>query len=292
MTGFGRASGPLSNRFSAAITVKTVNHRHLEISLRLPESIWEMEPSIRGLGGEFFTRGKVDLAIRVQRTSEPEYSIRVNSRVANAVMPQLRALLEEHGISQPLTGSDLMRVPDLLQVETSDAEWEESEQEALRALIRVAFGKVNEMRSLEGEGLRRDISQRLETIERQIAVVEQSRETITREVTDALRQRVSELARTAGAEVSDERIAQEVVMMLDRMDVAEELTRLRLHIEQTRGALDAKEPSGKKLDFLSQEMLREINTLGQKSRTPAIRSAVVELKTELERIREQVQNVE
>lgn len=292
MTGFGRLSGELSERFAATITVKTVNHRFLETSVRVPDWLWEIESSIRALASESFSRGKVDISLKLQRTSEPEYSVRINSRVANAVIPQIRALLEEQGIQQPITGSDLMRVPDLLQVDTADSEWEEGEHAALRALLRQVFEKVSEMRKAEGEGLRADIVERLAAIDRGRLALLQRREAINGELMDAFRQRVADLSKGAGVEVPEERLAQEIVLMAEKGDVAEELTRLGLHIEQARKVIDGKDPAGKKLDFLSQEMLREINTLGQKSRSGEIRGLVVELKTEVERIREQVQNVE
>lgn len=292
MTGFGRASGPLSIRFFATATVRTVNHRNLELSVRVPENLWESEPAIRALASAHFSHGKIDIAVRVQRVAEPEYQIRINSKVANAVIPQLRALLEEQGITNPLSGSDLMRVPDLIQVETLDQEWEDSEHEALRSLLREAFESVNAMREKEGEGLRRDILSRVDIIAAGTATLGTHRETVTREAVDAFRQRVLDLARSAAVEVSEERISQEIVLMLDRMDIAEELTRLGLHVEQVRTAIESPEAVGKKLDFLAQEMMREVNTIGSKSRAPATRSVVIELKTEVERIREQVQNVE
>ena len=292
MTGFGRLSGELSDRFAATITVKTVNHRFLETSVRVPDWLWELESSIRALASESFSRGKVDISLRLQRTSEPEYSVRINSRVANAVIPQIRALLEEQGIQQSITGSDLMRVPDLLQVDTVDSEWEEGEHEALRNLLRRVFEKVNEMRAAEGKGLRADILERLSAIDRGRIDLFDRRAAINGELMDAFRQRVSDLAAAAGIEAPEERIAQEIVLMAEKADVAEELTRLGLHLEQARKVIDGGEPAGKKLFFFNDTTLTEINTLGQKSRSGEIRGIVVELKTEVERIREQVQNVE
>src|SRR5689334_9218111 len=115
MTGFGRAAGALSARYFVAVTVKSVNHRFLEPSVRLPEYLWEMEPVLRALMTETFARGKVDLSIRVQRTQQPEYNVRINPQIANAVIPQLRTIAEELGLGQTtFSGSDLLRVPDLL----------------------------------------------------------------------------------------------------------------------------------------------------------------------------------
>jgi len=155
-----------------------------------------------------------------------------------------------------------------------------------------ALAQLRGMRAREGESLRADISARLQTIRELQQRVATLRDEIRAELLTSFRDRVNEIAQQAGVEVPEDRLAQEVVMMAERGDIAEEITRLAHHVEQIAKAVEAKEPAGKKLDFLSQEMLREINTMGSKSRSAALRTVVVELKTEVERIREQVQNVE
>jgi uncharacterized protein (TIGR00255 family) len=292
MTGFGRASGALSPRYFATATTKSVNHRFLEVSVRLPEYLWDMEAPLRALASEYFSRGKVELSIRVQRTQQPEYTVRMNAQIANTVIPQLRAIAEELGLGSSLTGSDLMRVPDFLQVEPVDAEIIDEEREALIALVRTTFSQLRAMRDREGESLRADIDSRLELMRSLSEKVSVHRNDVRAELLASYQQRVQELAALAGTDVAQDRIAQEVVIMVEKGDIAEEITRLSHHIEQIRKAVDGKEAAGKKLDFLSQEMIREINTMGSKSRSAAIRTLVVELKTEVERIREQVQNVE
>jgi uncharacterized protein (TIGR00255 family) len=292
MTGFGRAAGAISPRFFVAITVKTVNHRFLEASVRLPEYLWEMESVLRALAAEVFSRGKVDVSVRVQRTQQPEYSVRVNQQIAGVVIPQLRSIAEELGLGHTFSGSDLLRVPDLLQVEALESEIQEEEREGLTNLTREAFAQVTAMRKKEGETLRADIESRLALIRQLQDKLASHREEIRSELLTSYQQRVQEIASMAGVEVPGERIAQEVVLMVEKGDIAEELTRLAHHVEQASAAIRGKEAAGKKLDFLSQEMLREINTMGSKSRAASIRTVVVELKTEVERIREQVQNVE
>ena len=148
------------------------------------------------------------------------------------------------------------------------------------------------MRKKEGESLQTDLTSRITTIRDLIQRLSAKREEVRAELLTAYQQRVQEIASSAGIEVNQDRIAQEVVLMVEKGDIAEELTRLTHHIEQMEKAISGKEPSGKKLDFMTQEMLREINTMGSKSRTADIRTVVVDLKTEVERIREQVQNVE
>ena len=291
MTGFGRASGAISARYFVTVTTKSVNHRFLELSVRLPEYLWDMEAPLRALASEVFSRGKMDVSVRVQRTQQPEYSVRINTTIANQVIPQLRSIAEELGLGS-FTGGDLMRVPDLLQVEALDAEVTDEEREALTRIVRETFDQMTVMRKREGESLQNDITSRVATIRRLREEIASHRDEIRNEVLAAYQQRVQELASMAGTDVSQDRIAQEVVIMVEKGDIAEELTRLDHHLDQIGKAVTGKEAAGKKLDFLSQEMLREINTMGSKSRSAAIRTSVVELKTEVERIREQVQNVE
>jgi len=294
MTGFGRSAGALSARWFVAVTTKSVNHRYLEVSVRLPEFFWELEPLVRAIASETFSRGKLDISVRVQRTQQPEYSVRINAQIANNVIPQLRAIADELGIGGgTFSGSDLMRVPDLLQVEPIESEITDEEREELSALVRDAFAQLMSMRLREGESLQNDITARLVTIRELQAKLAARRDGVRDELLASYRQRIADIASAAGdVEIREDRLAQEVVMMVEKGDIAEELTRLTHHIEQMEKAISGKEPSGKKLDFMTQEMLREINTMGSKSRTADIRTVVVDLKTEVERIREQVQNVE
>ncbi len=292
MTGFGRSAGALSQRYFVAVTTKSVNHRFLEVSVRMPEFFWELEPAVRAIASETFSRGKLDISIRVQRTQQPEYSVRINTQIANVVVPQLRSMSEELGLGSTFAGSDLMRVPDLLQVEPIETEITDEERDALARLVREALAQMIAMRTREGESLHADITARLKSIRDLQERLAAYRDEIRSELLSAYQQRVQEIGAQAGVQVPEERIAQEVVLMVERGDIAEELTRLTHHIQQMQQAIDGREPAGKKLDFLSQEMLREINTMGSKSRSATIRTLVVELKTEVERIREQVQNVE
>jgi uncharacterized protein (TIGR00255 family) len=292
MTGFGRASGAISARYFVAVTAKSVNHRFLEASVRLPEYLWELEPQLRAVASETFSRGKVDVAVRVQRTQQPEYNIRINTQIASIVVPQLKSIAEELGVGHTFSGGDLLRVPDLLQVEPVDIEIQEEEREALIALVRDAFAQIRTSREREGQALRDDLSARLQLMRSVREQLAAKRELVRDELLVAYQQRVQEIATSAKVEVSADRIAQEVVIMVEKGDIAEELTRLAHHIEEAESAIRSKEPAGKKLDFISQEMIREINTVGSKSRAVEIRSLVIELKTEVERIREQVQNVE
>lgn len=292
MTGFGRASGTIARGLAVAVTARSVNHKYLEVGVRLPEAFWELDTTVRALAAEVFARGKVDIAVRMQRTVEPEYNVRVNHDLATRVVPQLRSILDELGMPSGVSVSDLLRVPDLLVVEANEPELDDSEREAFKEIVRDALEKVVEMRRTEAVGLRRDLESRIDSVDGYRNQLDAIRPQVQSEAIEAYRQRVDELARTAGVEVDRDRIAQETVLLVEKSDVAEELTRLAIHVEAVRKTLAGSEPAGKKLDFLSQEMLREVNTIGQKSRATAIRTLVIELKTEVERIREQVQNVE
>jgi uncharacterized protein (TIGR00255 family) len=292
MTGFGRASGSLSVRYTITVTAKSVNHRFLETSVRLPEFLWELEPAIRAIASEAFSRGKLDVSVRVQRTSQPEYNVRINTQIADTIIPKLRAMAEELGLEAHFSGGDLLRVPDLLQVEAIESELTDEERDGLTRIVRQAFAEMLGMRGQEGRSLQTDILGRLETIRKLQKQLDSHRDDIRQEMLASYKQRVQEIASAAGVDVSQDRIAQETVIMVEKADIAEELTRLAHHVDEIEKAIGGREAAGKKLDFLSQEMLREINTMGSKSRSAALRTLVVELKTEVERIREQVQNVE
>jgi uncharacterized protein (TIGR00255 family) len=292
MTGFGRASGKVGNRLLISVLARSVNHRYLEVSVRLPEVLWELEPAIRSLASSTFQRGKLDVTVRAERLREPAYEVRLSRDIAARVLPELKGLLSEFDIAANLTPSDLLRIPDLLQVVPREDDLEESEQTDVTRVVGEAFAMLTAMRETEGEALRRDIEARVDEVRAGFESIAAMRPAIQQEALAAYRQRIDDLARNAGVTVDPDRIAQETVILVEKADVAEELARAASHIEQIRSLAASPEPAGKKLDFLSQELLREVNTTGQKSRSAEVRSAVVELKTAVERIREQVQNVE
>ncbi|HSN68824.1 MAG TPA: YicC/YloC family endoribonuclease [Thermoanaerobaculia bacterium] len=292
MTGFGRAGGKVGDRLSIAVLARSVNHRYLEVSVRLPEVLWEMEPAIRSMASATFQRGKLDITIRTERLRDPDYEVRLSRTIASRVLPELKELLSEFGIAANLTPSDLLRIPDLLQVVPKEDELDEGEQADVRRVVQEAFDALVAMRETEGVALRRDIEARVEQVRSGFASISTMRPAIQQEALQAYRQRVDELARAAGVTVDPDRVAQETVILVEKADVAEEIARAASHVAQIDALLGSPEPAGTKLDFLSQELLREVNTTGQKSRSADVRRAVVELKTAVERIREQVQNVE
>src|SRR5690242_8109001 len=204
MTGFGRAAGALSHRYFVAVTAKSVNHRFLETGVRLPEYLWEAESLIRAIASDNFWRGKLDVSIRVQRTAQPEYNVRINAQLANTVVPQLKSIAEELGLGTTFSGSDLLRVPDLLQVDAVDAEITDEERDALAALVREAFAQMLIMRAREGESLHADVSARLGRIRELQQRLYEHREEIRSELLGAYQQRVQEIASAAGIEVNQD----------------------------------------------------------------------------------------
>src|ERR1043165_7845761 len=201
MTGFGRAAGSLSDRFFVAITTKSVSHCFLAVSVRLPEFFWELEPAVRAIASDTFSRGKLDVSVRVTRTQQPEYNVRINAQIANTIVPQLRALAEELGLGSTFSGSDLMRVPDLLQVEAIESEILDDEREGLSKLVRDAFAQMIEMRRKEGESLHADIALRAATIRQLQERLASHREEIRAELLASYQQRVQDIAAQAGVQV-------------------------------------------------------------------------------------------
>lgn len=291
MTGFGRATGTIGDRYQVTVTAKSVNHRYLEVSVRLPEVFWEFESPVRSIAAEIFTRGKLDVTIRSQRTSDPDWDVRVDHHIAKAVIPKINTLVDQFGLHR-MNAGDLLRIPDLLNVEAVEPELEESEKGAFLGVVREAFDRLASMRKVEGEALEGELHNLFGAIREQRDALEAEREAMVEDLLQSYRDRVQEIASKAGVELLEDRLAQETVIMAEKADVAEELQRMSSHVEQMESLLRAKEAAGKKLDFLCQETLREINTLGSKSRSAPVRTAVVELKSLVERIREQVQNVE
>jgi len=292
MTGFGRAAGRAGERFELTVTTKSVNHRYLEVSVRLPEWLWEFENTVRLSAAELFKRGKVDVSIRVRRLSDPNYEVRLNRELAARLVPAMQSMTEDLGLQGRPSLSDVLRIQDVLTVEAIDGDVSEEDRGQMREVVMIAFRQMAESRAAEGAELAKNIASRIDSIDRMRQQLLDERTTFLDEQLNSYKDRVAEIAGAAGAAIDADRLAQETVLLVEKGDVAEELTRLEIHIKEIRRLLTKESGEGKKLDFLAQELLREINTIGSKSRSAKIRSIVVELKTEAERIREQVQNVE
>ncbi len=280
MTGFGRASVS-QDGINVKAEVKSVNHRYKEINVRVPKHLMFLEPHVRRIVSERIERGKIDIYLQIEFEGTEGKEIAVNKELAKLLWERIREMATEMGAPLPHAGiimKEAITVKEEVDEEKLLSITERVINEALEGLI--AF------RCEEGERLRKDILKRLGRIEEFVEKANSLAEIAAEEAKKKLMERLSDL------EIDDARIAQEIAIMLDKLDVSEELVRLKSHIKAFAETLEKGSPCGKKLDFIVQEMLREANTLGVKSAAAQLTLLVVDLKTEIEKIREQVQNLE
>lgn len=288
MTGYGRASVEQDGR-QLTIELKSVNHRFLDISFRMPRSFNFLEDAMRKQIGAVLSRGHVDVFATYRNTREDSKRVDFDEALLAAYMKALDRIEADTGLPDDRSLSMTARLPDVLAVTEA-----EEDQDALRALAAQALGDALEqmrvMRAREGDALREDIASRVNRLEAMTAQIEERYPATVREYQQKLEARVQELL--GGASVDEQRLLQEVALMADRSAIAEETVRLHSHFQQIRGFMEANEPTGRKLDFIVQELNREVNTISSKSQDVPITNLVVEAKAEIEKIREQVQNVE
>ena len=291
MTGFGRASVSLGS-VSYDVEVRSVNHRHLDARVRLPRSLAGFEAGLKSRVGQRLGRGKVDMSVQSPEGALPA-KLEVDLTVAEEYASAARRLAELEGVSGSLSVDTLMGLPgvaELTEVRVPDDELEA----ALQAGVDRALEALQAMRAAEGAAIERDLLARMARVD-ELATSIEARSGVVREaVLEKLRKRAEQLQQETGL-VDEARLHQEIVIAADRLDITEEIVRLRSHIAQFQeivGSATAGHPVGRRLDFLLQEFGREANTIGSKGSDAPIAHEVVELKTELERIREQVQNVE
>ena len=288
MTGYGGAKGEVKNILVTA-ELKSVNNRHLDTSVRLPKSCLFAEESVRNAVKEAISRGKVDVFISVDTSHADEVTIAVNEPLAAAYVRAAHEVFDKFGVTDDMTASRLLRMPEVISTERSDADKDDM-LEAIGTVLRVAIAQFDEMRSREGDKLYADILDKLANIERMTGWVETRSPETVKEYREKLFTRMSEVLGEAG--VDEARILQEAAIYADKVAVDEETVRLRSHIAQFRLMLEGGSPVGRKLDFLVQEMNREINTTGSKCSDSEIANTVIAMKAELEKIREQIQNIE
>jgi uncharacterized protein (TIGR00255 family) len=292
MTGFGRVDFEVESQ-GFQLELRSVNHRHLDVHVRLPRVVAAFESDLRAVVAASFARGKLDLSLHTGSaegvTALPEIDLEAAARYVEAA----RALAERHGLSQGLDAGTLLALPGVARSVEPQLEPELLARALVQAAERAA-SEVLTMRCTEGETLERELLGRLGRIETLLGEIEARADTVQEAVRARLHKRTEQLARETGV-LDEGRLHQEIVHAADRLDVTEEVVRLRSHVDQFRGILADTESGtavGRRLDFLLQEMGREANTIGSKGGDAPISHAVVELKTELERVREQVQNVE
>ena len=287
MTGYGKSSLSINSR-EYMVEIKTVNHKYIDTSIKIPRVISYLEEDIRRLVASKIKRGKIDISISFENYSEDGNDIRINTELAKMYIDNLRKLAEEENISANIEVTEITRLPDVLTIK-SNLDENQIKIELIQT-VENAINQLIEMRQSEGEKISRDILTKIAQIEAKKQEIFSLSTGLIDEYVVKLETRIKELLKTE--EIDKSRLMQEVVIYADKCSVEEEITRLTSHIEQLRNLINADEPSGKKMDFIIQEMNRETNTIGSKANNLEITNRVVDIKTILEDVREQIQNIE
>jgi uncharacterized protein (TIGR00255 family) len=291
MTGFGRAKGTVGDGWAVEVVVRSVNHRFLDLNIKVKEQEIDLEPVLRRVFSRHVARGKVEVSLRLRRATPAPTVISIDEELLEALLARFAALSERYPVSGKLEARDLLTIPQIFAVESSVDGFTESDVAALEEIAGEAARALVSMREAEGALVAADLAERIRFLEKRLAELAGRRGEIVRRNLDNLRERLKLLV--AEAALDPGRLEQEAALAVDRSDVAEELQRLEGHLSQFSSLLtSSREPVGKKLDFLSQEILRELNTLGSKGRDLQMVREVLDMKSEIEKVREQVQNLE
>ena len=293
MTGFASITRE-DDRATIAVTIRTLNHRHLDLQLRIPQSFGAIESDVRGLVARRVGRGRVELSLSVQVRQTPGVDIEFNEEFGRALEAALGRARAQGLVAGALTPGDLLRLPQALAIRerpnTADEAAEVELAARARAAIDDALVDLDVMRAREGDHLRADLDERrtgvAELVERVAVAADEGRVAMEQRLAERVRELRTEL------QADETAVAQEIVRMAARSDISEELSRFRGHVSHWVTLADSAEPCGRKLDFLLQEMNREVNTMGSKADGLRVSELVIAAKAELEKMREQVQNVE
>ena len=288
MTGFGRERKILNNR-EIIVEVRSVNNRFCEFSARTPRNYGYLDERLKALFKSQITRGKVEVSVSIYKQEGADAEIAINKTIAEGYIKALRSVKDEFALADDLSLSSIMRLPDVFTV----VKTEDDEEEIWRDVSEVANGALAlflEMRKTEGAKLYDDVLSRLAAIEENVTKIEDRSPKVNDEYRDRLFAKLQEVLQDTN--IDEQRVLTEAAIFADKTAVDEETVRLRSHIAQFRGLLEAKEPVGRKLDFLVQELNREVNTIGSKCQDITITKMVVDMKAEIEKIREQIQNIE
>ena len=288
MTGYGSAKGQAGD-LQISVEVKSVNNRYLDASVRMPRSFLFAEDAVKSAIGRHISRGKVDMFINVDSSAADDMSVKVNEALLKGYIDAINLISGKFGLENDLTAVSAGRFPDILSVEKKDLDAEEISA-GLVFVAEEALRDFDAMREREGEKLCTDVLSKLETISSLVTVVEEESPRTVEAYRNRLREKISEVLSSAG--VDENRILAEAAIYADRVAVDEETVRLRSHMSQLRSMLAGGAPIGRKIVFLIQEFNREANTIGSKCQNSDIAHVVVELKSEIEKIREQIQNIE
>ncbi len=289
MTGFGRASAT-ENNFSITVELKTVNNRFLDVNLRLPGELQLLEPTVKKLIGDRLARGRVEVNLQYDRTNKVQFEL--NRPMIAGFLTAMKEMQDEFGLTGEPDINVIARLPNV--VTTKSEEPEPEFLVAIGSVVALALDDLETMRAKEGSILEIELMSRLTEIEIRIPAIESEAANVAEEYRLRLTKRIGDmLARTdAQIDVDQSRLTQEVAFLADRLDISEEITRLKTHIEHFRGILDEDRDVGKRLDFLTQELNREANTIASKTNNMTVKENALAIKSEIEKIREQVQNVE
>ncbi|MDO4983761.1 MAG: YicC/YloC family endoribonuclease [Eubacteriales bacterium] len=288
MTGYGSAKGTVEG-IEITVELKSVNNRYLEPSIRLPRSFIFAEDAVKSAVQSHISRGKVDVFITMDTSQAGDMAVRVNEPLLKGYIEAIRHISGEYALTNDMTAMSVARFPDVLSVEKKDMD-AEAISKAISDIAERALQDFDVMRLREGEKLRDDVLSRLGVIEKLVSTVEEKAPETVKEYRTRLEQKMTEVLGTAGIEES--RILAEAAIFADHIAVDEETVRLRSHIAQLKTMIKGGSPIGRKIDFLVQEFNREANTIGSKCQNSEIAHVVVELKSEIEKIREQIQNIE
>jgi uncharacterized protein (TIGR00255 family) len=288
MTGYGRYQEVIGTR-DILVEIRSVNHRYYEFSARVPRNMGYLEDKLKTLTKSSISRGKVEVLVTIANTEGKEEQISVNMNIARGYMDALRLANEQLLLPDDLTLTQVAKFPDVFSViKTPDDE--DEIWEAVKSVAEKAVEKFVDMRTVEGQKMFDDINSKLDNIESMVQTVEELSPQTVEAYRKKIYEKLSEVLETK--DIDDSRIVTECAILSEKLAVDEETVRLRSHISQFRGLIQSEEAVGRKLDFLVQEMNREVNTTGSKAQDVNITKLVVEMKSELEKIREQIQNIE
>lgn len=288
MTGYGSAKGTVEG-IEVCVELKSVNNKFLDTSVRLPRSFLFAEETVKSAVISHITRGKVDVFVTVDSSMADDMVVKVNEPLLKGYIAALDQIAKENDLPNDITAMSVSRFPDVLNVEKKELD-AEAVAAGIRNIAEQALCDFDAMRIREGAKLKEDVLAKLETIEKLVTVIETESPKTVEEYREKLRQKLLEVLGTSG--IDETRIITEAAIFADKVAVDEETVRLRSHMAQLRTMLDGGSPIGRKIDFLLQEFNREANTTGSKCQNADIAHVVVDLKSEIEKIREQIQNIE
>ena len=289
MTGFGRAE-LIDEKRKLIVEMKSVNHRYADITIKMPRRLNRFEAAVRNVLKDYISRGKVDIFITYENLAEAEVAVRYNRDIAAEYVKYFREMSEEFALQEELKPTAIGRFPEVFSLEESSEENDDELYSCLEQVVRKAGEQFAQARAAEGENLKKDLLDKIEDMRKLVDRIEELSPKILEDYKTRLREKLDEFIQRN--DVEESRIAAEVTIFADKICVDEEMVRLRSHVDAVRSILEEGGAVGRKLDFIVQEMNREANTILSKSADLEVSELAIDLKTEIEKIREQIQNLE